>query len=92
MFCVCVKTIFANYHEFSRKIYKLRKKDEITWIFVCACEDDFRELSRNLAKKSILRECLCVGVKTIFANHNEISQKINKFREKAEITRMFCVC
>jgi len=50
MFCVCEKTIFANYHKFSQKINKSREKDEITLMFVCVCKDDFRELPHIFAK------------------------------------------
>jgi len=62
-------------------------------MFVCVCKDDFRELARIFTKKRryCANVCVCVCVKTNFRNYNEISQKINKFCEKDEISECLCV-
>jgi hypothetical protein len=85
---VCVKTIFAYYHEFSRKINKFFKKDETSRILVCGLRrisqitTKLRKKYINFAKKTNIRECLCVWFKTNLANYHKISRKIYKFREK----------
>jgi len=78
--CVCVKTIFANYHKFSRKINLFREKDDIARMFR---KDDFRELpqiSRKInnfrEKDEITRMFVCVCVKRRF------SRITTNFREK----------